>query len=87
MFGDCAVALAQRDLVLSVHSTWIRRMQMGVKERITVCSKKIHLPFLEVGLKRQRPLLMVEMALTRDTEVWVVPRENAGRKQIVANET
>ena len=40
---------------------WMRRMTRGVKERRTVCETKIHFPLWVVGLKRQKPLEMVEM--------------------------
>lgn len=48
---------------------WARRIIIGVKDKNTVWIKKIHLPFVEVGLKEQRPLLMVDIPERRvDTE-------------------
>jgi hypothetical protein len=38
---------------------WMTRMRMGVKERKTVCVRKIILPRFETGLNRQRPLVML----------------------------
>ncbi len=40
---------------LNMNAFCTRRMAMGVKERRTVCSRKIHFPLGEVGLNLQRP--------------------------------